>query len=162
MKFYLPIFAALAVSETNGMQSHIELVSRALTMGGNRENAQTLLKQALSSFATLGERDAEGKPQKKDVKLLDVPIDEKKTLQLKVSATYARDRVESVTLKAFRKIVGYDTFNSIRKKNLKETKDAADYYNVTLCTLVKRLPEPSAVSTHGLAASLDRGFPYDD
>ena len=39
MKFYLPIFAALAVSETNAMQSHIELVSRALTMGGNRENA---------------------------------------------------------------------------------------------------------------------------
>ena len=53
-------------------------------MGGNRENAQTLLKQALSSFSTLGERDAKGKPQTKDVKLLDVPIDEKKSLQLKV------------------------------------------------------------------------------
>ena len=162
MKFYLPIFAALAVSETNAMQSHIELVSRALTMGGNRENAQTLLKQALSSFATLGERDGNGLATTKDVRLLDVPIDEKKSLQLKVSATYSRDAVESVTLKAFRKIVGYDTFNSIRKKNLNEAKEAADFYNVTLCALVKRLPVPTAVSTKGLAASLDRGFPYDD
>ena len=84
MKFYLPIFAALAVSETNAMQSHIELVERALTMGGNRQNAQTLLKQALSSFATLGERDGKGKATTKDVRLLDVPIDEKKSLQLKV------------------------------------------------------------------------------
>jgi hypothetical protein len=92
-----------------------------------------------------------------------VPIDNPLPIALLVAPTSsAQDIVESVTLKSFRKVVGYDTFNSIRKKNLKENKDDADYYNVTLCTLVKRLPEPSAVSTHGLAASLDRGFPYDD
>jgi len=46
-----------------------------------------------------------------------VPIDEKRDLNLLVSPTYTLDTVASVTLKSFRKIVGYDTFESIRKKN---------------------------------------------
>ena len=44
-----------------------------------------------------------------------VPIDEKATMKIKVDPDYALDTVQSVTLKAFRKIVGYDTFDSIRK-----------------------------------------------
>merc|ERR1719329_103939 len=51
-----------------------------------------------------------------------VPIDEKRALTLKVSPTYTLDEVNSVTLKSFRKIVGYDTFESIRKKNRNEAK----------------------------------------
>jgi hypothetical protein len=47
-----------------------------------------------------------------------------------------------VTLKAFRKIIGFDTFNSILKKDRDETKDPADYYNVTVSMLVKREPVP--------------------
>ena len=43
----------------------------------------------------------------------DVPIDEIKAITLKVNPTYSQDIVESVTLKSFRKVVGYDTFNSI-------------------------------------------------
>jgi hypothetical protein len=101
---------------------------------------------------------------------VDVPIDEVKAINLKVSPTYERDRVESVTLKSFRKIVGYDTFNSILKKDRDEAKDEADYYNVTVSMMVKRIPEPSAATPQAdpyngassLAASLDKGFPYDD
>ncbi|MFN7881256.1 MAG: hypothetical protein ACK5NI_02145 [bacterium] len=44
-----------------------------------------------------------------------VPIDEARALTLKVAPTYKRDQVESVTLKSFRKVLGYDTFNSILK-----------------------------------------------
>jgi len=44
---------------------------------------------------------------------VDVPIDEIKAITLKVAPTFTRDHVESVTLKSFRKVVGYDTFNSI-------------------------------------------------
>lgn len=45
---------------------------------------------------------------------VDVPIDEVKALTIKVSPTYILDTILSVTLKSFRKIVGYDTFESIR------------------------------------------------
>lgn len=44
-----------------------------------------------------------------------VPIDEVKAITLKVSPTFERDQVESITLKAFRKVIGYDTFSSILK-----------------------------------------------
>jgi hypothetical protein len=50
----------------------------------------------------------------KHSQLVNVPIDEKRALTLKVSPTFLLDEVNSVTLKSFRKIVGYDTFNSIR------------------------------------------------
>ena len=49
-----------------------------------------------------------------------------------MSPTYTLDIVNSVTLKAFRKIVGYDTFESIRKADRGEIKDPSDYYNVTV------------------------------
>ena len=101
-----------------------------------------------------------------------VPIDEKRALTLKVSPTYGLDDVESVTLKSFRKIVGYDTFDSIRKKGRNEAKDTSDYYNVTVSMLIKRKPvEASAAPSRdpynpngasSLASTLDKGFPYDD
>jgi hypothetical protein len=83
------------------------------------------------------------------------------------------DLVNSVTLKAFRKIVGYDTFDSIRRKERNEVKDISDYYNVTVSMMVQRKPlelaarplqmdpySPTGAPT--LAATLDKGFPYDD
>jgi len=42
-----------------------------------------------------------------------VPIDEPKSIIMKLSPTYKRDRIGSVTLNSFRKVIGYDTFNSI-------------------------------------------------
>merc|ERR1712159_98623 len=104
--------------------------------------------------------------------LVHVPIDEKRDLTLKVSPTYALDEVNSVTLKSFRKIVGYDTFESIRKKNRNESKDISDYYNVTVSMMIKRKPSEVAPApprdpynpegSPSLAATLDKGFPYDD
>ena len=105
-------------------------------------------------------------------KTVSVPIDEKRALTLKVSPTYNLDLVNSVTLKAFRKIVGYDTFESIRKKDRTEVKDSADFYNVTISMLIQRKPldlaSPPPVDpynpsgTGGLASTLEKGFPYDD
>ena len=104
--------------------------------------------------------------------LVHVPIDEKRDLTLKVQPTYNLDIVNSVTLKSFRKIVGYDTFESIRKKNRNETKDISDYYNVTVSMMIQRKPVEAAAApakdpynpdgNPSLAASLDKGFPYDD
>lgn len=42
-----------------------------------------------------------------------VPIDEVKAITMKVSTTFDRDIIDSVTLKSFRKVIGYDTFESI-------------------------------------------------
>ena len=104
--------------------------------------------------------------------LVHVPIDEKRDLTLKVSPTYALDIVNSVTLKSFRKIVGYDTFESIRKKNRNESKDISDYYNVTVSMMIQRKPVEASPApprdpynpegAPNLAATLDKGFPYDD
>ena len=101
-----------------------------------------------------------------------VPIDEKRDLTLKVQPTYNLDIVNSVTLKSFRKIVGYDTFESIRKKSRGEAKDISDYYNVTVSMMIRRKPADVASAppkdpynpdgNPSLAASLDKGFPYDD
>ena len=103
---------------------------------------------------------------------VDVPIDEKRALTLRVSPTFYLDEVNSVTLKAFRKIVGYDTFESIRKKSRGEAKDISDYYNVTVSMMIRRKPADVASAppkdpynpdgNPSLAASLDKGFPYDD
>lgn len=103
-------------------------------------------------------------------KRFDVPIDEVRAITLKVSPTYGLDNVESVTLKSFRKVVGYDTFNSILKKDRDEKKDPADYYNITVSMMVKRAPEVTAAAplkdpydgSKTLTQSLDKGFPYDD
>jgi len=102
--------------------------------------------------------------------LVKVPIDEKEAIGLTVSPTYGLDDVMSVTLKAFRKVIGYDTFDSIRKGNRGETKDPNDYYNVTVSMLIKRRPEEAPRTYEGdiftggktLSKILDKGFPYDD
>ena len=101
--------------------------------------------------------------------IVNVPIDEKRAISFKVSPTYTLDEVNSVTLKSFRKVVGYDTFDSIRQKNRNETKDPSSYYNVTISLMAKRKVDPSTVSatavpagTASLASKLDKGFPYDD
>ena len=101
-----------------------------------------------------------------------VPIDEKRDLSLKVSPTYQLDIVTSVTLKSFRKIVGYDTFESIRRKNRSESKDISDYYNIPVSMMIQRKPVEAAAApakdpynpegNPSLAATLDHGFPYDD
>merc|ERR1711990_460141 len=102
---------------------------------------------------------------------VDVPIDEVKAITLKVAPTFTRDHVESVTLKSFRKVVGYDTFNSILKGDRNEKKDVSDHYNVTVSMMIQRIPEEAASapardpfnpSGKSLAESLDKGFPYDD
>ena len=102
--------------------------------------------------------------------LVKVPIDEKEAIGLTVTPTYNLDDVMSVTLKAFRKVIGYDTFDSIRKGNRSETKDPNDYYNVTVSMLIKRRPEEAPKVYEGdifaggktLSKILDKGFPYDD
>jgi hypothetical protein len=102
--------------------------------------------------------------------LVKVPIDEKEAIGLTVTPTYNLDDVMSVTLKAFRKVIGYDTFDSIRKGNRSETKDTSDYYNVTVSMLIKRRPEEAPKVYEGdifaggktLSKILDKGFPYDD
>lgn len=93
-----------------------------------------------------------------------VPIDAANPIGLTVSPTFGRDVVESVTLKSFRKVVGYDTFNSIRRKDRDETKDPTDHYNITVSIMVQRShkPRPASKSVKGLTKRLDKGFPYDD
>ena len=97
---------------------------------------------------------------------MSVPIDEVKALTLKMSPTFVRDRVDSVTLKSFRKVIGYDTFNSILRGDRDERKDPNDHYNITVSMMVSRIPEPTTYPVpnggESLAARLDKGFPYDD
>lgn len=105
-----------------------------------------------------------------NAQLVKVPIDEKEAIGLTVSPTWHLDDVMSVTLKAFRKVVGYDTFDSIRRGQRDEKKDTNDYYNVTVSMMIKRKPaEPAAVYEGDVFAGgkslkelLDKGFPYDD
>jgi hypothetical protein len=98
-----------------------------------------------------------------------VPIDEVQAIGVKVSPTYGLDDIQSVTLKSFRKVIGYDTFESILKKERNEKKDPADYYNVTVSMMIKRNPANAAVfdkytNADGktLGEVIDKGFPYDD
>ena len=160
--------------ETIGLSSHMQLVSRALEMGGSRNAAKALLHGALETFEGSHSHTHAGVSMMIDAATLEahsqlvaVPNDEKLALTVKVSPTYALDEIQSVTLKAFRKIVGYDTFDSIRRKERNETKDTSDYYNVTVSMMVKRKPveaaaAPAAAHPTSLAATLDKGFPYDD
>jgi hypothetical protein len=54
------------------------------------------------------------------------------------------------------------------KKDRHETKDPADYYNVTVSMMIKRNPkeikkyEPAVLDGKPLNKALDKGFPYDD
>ena len=90
----------------------------------------------LSSTKAVGQDAADSKSQ-----ITQVPVDEVDAIGVKVSPTFSRDTIQSVTLKSFRKVVGYDTFNSILKKDRSEAKDQSDYYNVTVSMMVKREAE---------------------
>ena len=160
--------AALMASSVSANKAAADLVSQALARAEVTAEAKSHLENALSALTS-----------KSDAEVLEshsqtvaVPIDEKRALTLKVSPTYTLDEVNSVTLKSFRKIVGYDTFESIRKKNRAEQKDVSDYYNVTVSMMVRRKPAEVAAApardpyapdgAPNLAATLDKGFPYDD
>merc|ERR1711990_1416506 len=163
--------AALMITDASATQNRaqVDLVSQALAMTSQQSAARAHLENALAAMTT--KTDAE--ILESHSQLVSVPIDEKRALTLKVSPTYTYDEVNSVTLKAFRKIVGYDTIESIRKKDRNEQKDISDYYNVTVSMMIKRRPlevaarpvdrdpyAPEGSAT--LAATLDKGFPYDD
>ena len=100
--------------------------------------------------------------------LVQVPIDEVAAIGIKASPTYDLDDIQSVTLKSFRKVIGYYTFDSILKKDRLETKDPADYYNVTVSMMIKRNSketktfDPATIEGKPLNKALDKGFPYDD
>merc|ERR1712010_355387 len=160
--------AGAMVAEASASTSSSELIAEAMTQVEAGSAAHQHLSNAAASLA--GKTDAETNDAHSQ--LVSVPIDEKRALTLKVSPTYTLDIVNSVTLKAFRKIVGYDTFESIRKKDRNEIKDPSDYYNVTVSMMVQRKPleltpapkrDPYAPDgSPGLASTLDKGFPYDD
>ena len=59
---------------------------------------------------------------------------------------FKNDEVQSVSLKSFRKIMGYNTFESILQKERDEKKDPADYYNVTVSMMIKRTPDTPAAA----------------
>jgi len=148
------------------MQSNsaASLIAEAQAMVGSQASAH--LDAALNAMKS----DAE--ILESHSQIVNVPIDEKRALTLKVSPTYTLDEVNSVSLKSFRKIVGYDTFDSIRRKDRNETKDTSDYYNVTVSMMIRRRPAEAAAApardpyapdgAPSLAATLDKGFPYDD
>jgi hypothetical protein len=161
MKF-ATLLAAIMASSASATQNHeaIRLVSSALARTEEGTTTHAHLSNALSAMT------------KDNSQLVHVPIDEKRDLTLKVSPTWKLDIVNSVTLKSFRKIVGYDTFNSIRTQDRAELKDTSDYYNVTVSMMIQRKPaEVSAAPQRdpyapdgaaSLAATLDKGFPYDE
>ena len=128
-------------------------------------------KSAPASKSLIGTKATDAAEWEKWSQNFDIPIDEVKAITLHVAPTYDLDHVESVTLKSFRKVVGYDTFNSILKKDRDEKKDQSDYYNVTVSMMIRRIPEDVAhPPTHDpynptgvtLTSTLDKGFPYDD
>jgi len=102
--------------------------------------------------------------------LVKIPIDDYDAIGVVVSPTFPLDDIKSVTLKSFRKVIGYDTFDAIRKGSRSETKDVNEYYNVTVSMLVMREPAAPAAAIavdtfqggKTLKDLLDKGFPYDD
>jgi hypothetical protein len=165
-------FAALAASEASAasVESAQALVQQALLHVESGSAAAMHLENAMQSMTSSKFTDAEILEQHSQK--VNVPIDEKRALTLKVAPTYTLDSVNSVTLKSFRKIVGYDTFESIRRKNRSEAKDTSDYYNVTVSMMIQRKPVEAAAAPAAdpyapngaptLASTLDKGFPYDD
>ena len=163
MKFVKIALCALGMASAAEQKSANQLVSQALLMTSVDSAAHEHLSSALMAM----NNNVDARSQ-----VVHVPIDEKRDLTLKVSPTYQLDIVNSVTLKSFRKIVGYDTFESIRRKNRSESKDISDYYNVTVSMMIQRKPVEAAAApakdpynpdgNPSLAASLDKGFPYDD
>ena len=163
MKFTQLTLAALAGA--NASQSAMHSVISAYNMAEAGTELHAHLGAALDVMGVAKGADARSQT-------VSVPIDEKRALTVKVSPTYALDDISSVTLKSFRKIVGYDTFESIRRKNRNESKDTSDYYNVTVSMMVRRKPAEVASApardpynpdgAAALATTLDKGFPYDD
>ena len=142
MKF-ISYIALLFLSDTSAIrtQSASALVEQARNMVDVDSEAYTHLTNALYGLPSMGAPAAGPTAAKSSVldthsQLVHIPIDEKRDLTLKVSPTYELDNVNSVTLKSFRKIVGYDTFESIRKKGRNESKDICDYYNVTVSMMI--------------------------
>jgi hypothetical protein len=159
----MAVVAALLVSESSATQSTSNLIQQAMSQVETGSEAYSHLENAAKAL----DAGAAARSQ-----TFSVPIDEKRALSLTVSPNYALDTVNSVTLKAFRKIVGYDTFESIRKKDRAEVKDSSDYYNVTVSMMVQRKPVALSPAPKrdiyapdgapSLASTLDKGFPYDD
>lgn len=180
MKTLIALVGAALVTDASAIKSQAQiaanLIMQARNMISTNSEAYTHLTNALGfplpSVAAPKAGPSETQLMDKHSQLVDVPIDEKRALTLKVSPTYALDEVNSVTLKSFRKIVGYDTFESIRKKNRNESKDISDYYNVTVSMMIKRKPAEVSPApprdpynpegSPNLASTLDKGFPYDD
>ena len=166
MKF--GVIAAL-MGAASASRTASELISQAMLHVEEGSHASNLMKSALQSMSS---GDGDEQVLRQHSQTVAVPIDEKRALTVRVSPTYVLDEINSVTLKSFRKIVGYDTFESIRRKNRNEAKDTSDYYNVTVSMMVRRKPaEASAAPARdpyapdgapSLAATLDKGFPYDD
>ena len=164
----IKLTVATLVASASASQSAEHLVSQALAQTQAGSAARVHLENALSAMTSKSDKEI----LESHSQTVAVPIDEKRALTVKVSPTYTLDEVNSVTLKSFRKIVGYDTFESIRKKNRNETKDISDYYNVTVSMMVRRKPAEAAAApardpyapdgAPNLAATLDKGFPYDD
>lgn len=158
----MAVIAGLLVSESSATQSTSHLIQKAMSQLEEGSEAYAHLESASRVLDAAAARS----------QTFSVPIDEKRALSLTVSPNYALDTVNSVTLKAFRKIVGYDTFESIRKKDRAEVKDSSDYYNVTVSMMVQRKPVALSPAPKrdiyapdgapGLASTLDKGFPYDD
>ena len=151
--------AAVLVGDSAATQSTNTLIQQAMTQVESGSEAYAHLENALQAHdATAAARS----------QTFSVPIDEKRALSLTISPNYKLDTVNSVTLKAFRKIVGYDTFESIRKKDRTEIKDSSDYYNVTVSMMVQRKPVELSPApkrdiyapdgTPGLSSTLDKGF----
>ena len=163
------IIAGLLVSNVEASQSASQLISAAMSKVDAQSETFQHLANAQAALNVDPTKLNQAMPRSQT---FSVPIDEKRALSLTVSPNYELDTVQSVTLKAFRKIVGYDTFESIRRKDRNERKDSADYYNVTVSMMVQRVPlevapapprDPYAPDgAPSLAASLDKGFPYDD
>ena len=158
--------AAAMVSQVDASQSASSLIAEAMAQTETHTESYMHLNSALTALKS----DAE--TMSKNSQTVTVPIDEKRALTVKVSPTFVLDEINSVTLKSFRKIVGYDTFESIRRKNRNESKDTSDFYNVTVSMIVRRRPADAASAPArdpyqpdgqtSLAATLDKGFPYDD
>ena len=109
----MKITMAALLATTNASRTAADLVSQALTHVESGSEARVHLESALESLVS--KSDAEVMASHSQT--VAVPIDEKRALTVKVSPTYVLDEINSVTLKSFRKIVGYDTFESIRRKN---------------------------------------------
>merc|ERR1712153_86405 len=106
MKF--ATLAALACAQAAAVQNKqaAALVSEAMSQVEAGSAAHAHLSAAA---AMTGAEFTDAEILASHSQLVSVPIDEKRALALKVSPTYTLDSVNSVTLKSFRKIVGYDT-----------------------------------------------------